>query len=165
VQQDDDAVGVAEEALVLLHAQPREGAAELGEQRAAEEFRQREIVEFGKLCLEVVFALARIRGADAQNVNQRASRIPDGLENLLEAAAAIVFDHDARPRRQVGFEVGVGAPKVSGDDLHAPVVQTPGNRFALDEEFNLETGQQDLVEHPDGQLGLADGETPHGSFA
>jgi hypothetical protein len=29
--------------------------------------------------------------------------------------------------------------------------------FAFDEKFDLETGQQDLVEHPDGQFCLADG--------
>jgi hypothetical protein len=40
-------------------------------------------------------------------------------------------------------------------------VQPLGQRLSLDDEIHLEAGQQDFVEHPDGQLGLANGETPH----
>ena len=43
----------------------------------------------------------------------------------------------------------------------AGVVQTPRQRPAFDDELDLEAGQQDFVEHPDDQLVLADGETPH----
>jgi hypothetical protein len=44
-------------------------------------------------------------------------------------------------------------------------VQAPGQWFAFDEEFHLEARQQDFVEHPDGQLRLADGKTPHERLA
>ena len=47
VQQDEDAVGVAQEPLVLLHLEARKRSAELGEQRAAEELGQRQVVELG----------------------------------------------------------------------------------------------------------------------
>ena len=83
VQEDQDAVGVAEEALVLLDLEAGQRAAELGEQRAAEELRQREVVDLGKLRLEFFFALARVRGADAEHVDQRAAGVADGFENLL----------------------------------------------------------------------------------
>ena len=41
--------------------------------------------------------------------------------------------------------------------VHAGVVEAPRERPALDEELDLEAGQQDLVEHPDDQFVLADG--------
>ena len=59
VQEDEDAVGVAEEALVLLNLEAGQGAAELGEQRTAEQLRQRQVVQLGKLRLQLLFALAR----------------------------------------------------------------------------------------------------------
>ena len=37
------------------------------------------------------------------------------------------------------------------------VVEPPRERPVLDDELDLEAGQQDLVEHPDDQLVLADG--------
>ena len=61
------------------------------------------------------------------------------------------------PGREVGLEVGVGAPRVAGDHVDAGVVQPPRGRLALDDELDVEAGQQDLVEHPDDQLVLADG--------
>ena len=45
VQKDEDAVGVAEESLVLLDLEPGQRAAELGEKRTAEELRQCEVVQ------------------------------------------------------------------------------------------------------------------------
>ena len=161
VQEDEDAVGVAEEPLVLLNLEAGEGAAELGEERTAEEFRERQVVQLGKLRLELLLALAGMRGADAEHVDQRAARVPDRFENLLEALAAVVFDDDAGAGREVGLEIGVGAPEVAAGDVEPAVVQAAGERLAFDEELDFEAGQQDLVEHPDGQLGLADGETPH----
>jgi hypothetical protein len=41
VQQDDDLVGVGEEPLVLLDAQTGQRSAEFGEQRSAEQLRER----------------------------------------------------------------------------------------------------------------------------
>ena len=104
VQEDEDAVGVAEEALILLDLEAGEGAAELGEQRPAEQLRERQVVQLGELRLELLLALARVRGADAQHVDQRAAGVPDGFEDLLEAAAAVVFDDDAGAGREVGLE-------------------------------------------------------------
>jgi hypothetical protein len=48
VQQDQHAVGVAEVALVLLHAGPGQRPAELGEQRPAEQLRHRQIDDIGE---------------------------------------------------------------------------------------------------------------------
>jgi hypothetical protein len=36
-----------------------------------------------------------------------------------------------------------------------------GKQLAFDEEVDLEAGHQGFIEHPDDQLGLADGDTPH----
>ena len=88
-----------------------------------------------------------------------ASRIASSI--LLKASLAAVFDDDAGAGGDVGFEIGVGAARVAGDDVQAGVMQPAGERLALDEELDFEAGQQDFVEHPDDQLGLADGETPH----
>ena len=41
--------------------------------------------------------------------------------------------------------------------VHAGVVETARERPALDDELDLEAGQQDLVEHPDDQFVLTDG--------
>ena len=72
-----------------------------------------------------------------------------------------VFDDDAGAGGDVGLEIGVGPARVAGGDVQTGVVQPAGERLALDEKFDFEAGQQDFVEHPDDQLGLADGETPH----
>ena len=117
VQEDEDPIGVAEEPLVLLNLETGEGATELGEERTAEELREGEVIELGKLRLEFFFAFAGMRGADSQHIDQRAARIPDGFENLAEALAAVVFDHHAGPWREVGFQVRVGALEVPARDV------------------------------------------------
>ena len=157
VQHDQDAVGVAEIALVLLDARARQRAAELGEQRPAEQLRHREIGDVGELGVELLGALAGGRGADAEHVDQRAAGVAHRLEDLLEAAPAVVFDDDAGAGAEVGFEEGVGAARIAGRDVHAGVVEAAGERPVLDDELDLEAGQQDLVEHPDDQLVLTDG--------
>ena len=63
VQEDEDAVGVAEEALILLDPEPGEGAAELGEQRTAEQLGERQVVELGELRLR-----ARLRACACREV-------------------------------------------------------------------------------------------------
>jgi hypothetical protein len=40
-------------------------------------------------------------------------------------------------------------------------VESSCDRFTFDQELDFEAWQQDFVEHPDSQFGLADGETPH----
>ena len=41
--------------------------------------------------------------------------------------------------------------------VHPRLVEAAGERPVLDDELDLEAGQQDLVEHPDDQLVLTDG--------
>ena len=40
---------------------------------------------------------------------------------------------------------------------HLRIVQSAGDVAALDDELDVETGQQDLIEQPDDQLALANG--------
>ena len=101
------------------------------------------------------------RGADAEHVDQRAAGVADGLEHLLEALPAVVFDDDAGAGREVGFDIGVRPAEIAGGHVQPAVVEAAGKRLALDQELDFEAGQQDLIEHPDGQLRLTDGETPH----
>jgi hypothetical protein len=46
-------------------------------------------------------------------------------------------------------------------DVDARVVEAANDGPALDQIVDVETGQQDLVEHPDHQFRLADGKAPH----
>ena len=58
VQEDEDAVGVAEESLILLNLEAGQRPAELGEERAAEQLGERQVVQLRKLRLELFFPLA-----------------------------------------------------------------------------------------------------------
>jgi hypothetical protein len=58
-----------------------------------------------------------MRGADTQNVNQRAARIPDGLEHFAQALPAVVLDHHACSWCEVGLEVSVSAFEVAEHDV------------------------------------------------
>jgi len=40
-------------------------------------------------------------------------------------------------------------------------VKLAAERLALDQELDVETGHQGLIEHPDEQFGLTDGDAPH----
>ena len=84
-----------------------------------------------------------------------ASRIAD--DDLLDAAPAVVFDDEAGARGDVGFEVGVDAPRVAGGDLDPGVVEAAGERPAFDEEVDLEAWEQDGIQRADEQFVLADG--------
>jgi hypothetical protein len=126
-----------------------------------EELRHREVRDVGKLRMKVFDALGRRIGADPEHVHEDAARVAHGIEDLLEAAFAIVLDDDAGAGAEIGFDEGVGAPRIAYGDGDAGVMQAPGERLALDDEFDLEAGQQDFVEHPDDQFVLTDGETPH----
>ncbi len=92
-----------------------------------------------------------------EHVDQRAAGVAHRLENLLRAAAAVVFDDDAGAGADVGLEVGVGAPRIAGRDRDARLVEAARERPVLDDELDLEAGQQDFVEHPDDQFVLTDG--------
>src|SRR5262249_34193589 len=91
----------------------------------------------------------------------RAARIAHRVDDLLGAPLAVVLDDDAGRGAEVGLQPGVGAARVADGDRHAGVVQAPGEGPLFDDELDLEAGQQDLVEHPDDQLVLTDGQTPH----
>ena len=140
VQEDDHLVGVAEEALVLLHPQPRQRSAELGEQRAAEQLGQRQVVQLRELRLEILLALPRVRRADAQDVDQRGAGVPDGFEDALEAVPAVVLDDHAGAGGEVGLDVGVGAARVARRDVQPAVVEPLGQRLTLDQELDFEVG-------------------------
>ena len=161
VEHDQDAIRVAEVPLVLLHARLGQRPAELGEQRAAEQLRHRQVGDVGELGVELVGAPRGRRGGDAEHVHERPAGVPHGLEDLLRAAPSVVLDDDAGARPEISLDEGVGAAGVAGDDLDAGVVQAPRQRPVLDDELDLEAGQQDFVEHPDDQLVLTDGQTPH----
>ena len=122
VQHDQHAVGVAEIALVLLHAGSGERAAHLGDERVAEQFGHRQIGDVGELGVELLGALRRGGGADAEQVDERAAGIARRLEDLARAAAAVVFDDDAGAGAEVGFEKGIRAARVSNDDGDASIV-------------------------------------------
>ena len=157
VQHDQHAIGVAEVALILLHARPGERSADLGHQRTAEQLGHREVGDVRKLGMKFLGAFRGGRRADAEHVDQRSAGVAHGLENLARAAAAVVFDDDAGAGSEVGLEEGVGAAGVAGNHVDVGVVQSTGEGPVLDDELDLEPGQQDLVEHPDDQLVLADG--------
>ena len=69
--------------------------------------------------------------------------------------AAAVLDDDAGLRRDVGLQVGVGPLRVAGSDRETGSLELARERAALDQELDFDAGRQDLVEHPDDQLILA----------
>src|SRR5260221_637146 len=84
-----------------------------------------------------------------------------GRVTPCRAPTVAVYDDDACDGGKIGLEVGIGPLGVGEDDGHARIVETASERAILNEKFDLEAGHQDFVEHPDDQLVLADGETPH----
>ena len=60
VQQDQDAIGVGQIALVLLDAGARQRTAEFGEQRRFEELGKREVRDVGKLVADGLRALLAV---------------------------------------------------------------------------------------------------------
>ena len=57
----------------------------------------------------------------------------------------------------VGLEPGLRPPRVASRHSDAGFVEAAGQWSRLDDEFDLEARQQDLVEHPDNQFVLTDG--------
>jgi hypothetical protein len=45
--------------------------------------------------------------------------------------------------------------------VNAGVVETPRDRLAFDDELDIEAGPQALIEEPDDQFVLTDGDAPH----
>ena len=105
--------------------------------------------------------LVRVAAADADDIDERGARVANRFEYLAKASLPAVFDDDAGGGGDVGLEIGVGSARVAGEDVQVGVMELAGERLALDEKFDFEAGHQGFVEHPDEQLGLANGETPH----
>ncbi len=156
VEQNQHAIGVAEVALILLDARPGQRSTELGQQRSAEQLRHREVRHVREFGVEFLGALAGRFGADAEDVDQRAAGGAHRFEHLLRAASAVVLDDDAGAGTDVRLEIRVGAARVTRRDRHPRLVEAAGERPVLDDELDLESRQQDLVEHPDDQFVLAD---------
>jgi hypothetical protein len=95
VEQNQDAVRVGEVALILLHAGSGQRAAELGEQRRFEQLRQRQIGHVGKMVANCLGPLLAIGGADAKDVNERASGVAYGVDHFWQKFPAAVLDDDA----------------------------------------------------------------------
>ena len=161
VQHDEHAVRIRKVPLVLLHPRAREGAAELGEERAPKELRQRQIKDVRIFGVELVVSLGSRAGADPQHVDQGPAGVTDGVEDLLQVPPPVVLDDHARARPEVRLHERVRPARVAADDFDARVVQPPRERSVFDDELELESREQDLVEHSDDELVLADGETPH----
>ena len=161
VQENQYAVGIAEESLVLLDPKPRQRSAELDQQRLPEQLGERKIVHLGEERAQLIFMLVRVAAADADDIHERGARVANRFQYLAKASLSAVFDDDAGGGGDVGLEIGVGSARVAGEDVQVGVMQPAGERLALDEKFDFEAGHQGFVEHPDDQLGLADGKTPH----
>ncbi len=99
--------------------------------------------------------LLAVGRADAEDVDERPSRVADRLDHLRQIFPAAVLDDDAGLRRDVGLQVGVGPLRVAGQDGQIGSLKLARERAALDQELDLDAGRQDLVEHPDDQLVLA----------
>src|SRR5262249_21657084 len=95
VEQDQHVSSVAEEPLILLHSQTRQGPAEFGQERRAEEIGDRKVVDLRKEGADLVFALARLIGAHAEHVHQAGTGVPYGFKGFAEAAFAAILDDDA----------------------------------------------------------------------
>jgi hypothetical protein len=157
VQHDQHALGVAEVPLVLLHPRARQRSAEFGEQRTAEQLRHREIRDVREFVAEFFRALLGRRGADTADVDERSARIAHRLEDFLGIASAVVFDDDAGAGAEIRFDPRFRAAGIAGGDGDVPLLEPPSHRALFDDEFDLEAGQEDLVEHPDDQFVLTNG--------
>ena len=99
--------------------------------------------------------------ADAQHVHERPARIANRLEDPPEASLAVVLDDEAGAWRDAGLEVTIDAAGVTDRGVRASLVKATSQGPVLDQKLHVQAGQQDLVQGPDDQLILADGETPH----
>ena len=145
----------------MLDPEPRQRSAELDQQRAAEQLRERKVVDLREKRAQLIFVLVRVAAADPDDIHERGARVANRFQYLAKASLPAVFDDDAGGGGDIGLEISVGSARVAGDDVQVGVMKPAGERLALDEKFDFEAGHQGFVEHPDDQLGLADGETPH----
>ena len=92
---------------------------------------------------------------DAEDVDERSSRVADRLDHFRQIFPAGVLDDDAGLRRDVGLQVGVGPLGIADQDRQIRSLELARERAVFDQKLDLDTGRQDLVEHPDDQLVLA----------
>jgi hypothetical protein len=161
VQQNQNAVRVTEEPLILLDARARQRSAELRDQGSAEQLRHAEIRDVREVRFDLLFALGMMTGPHAEHVDQCSTGRLNRVENAAQAAAAVVFNDDASVRSEVGLEVGIGSLQIAGRDVYTRIAQPPGQGAILDEKFDFEAGQQDVIQHPHHQLVVANREALH----
>src|SRR4029078_12005706 len=117
--------------------------------------------DVAKLLVELLGALSGRGLADPDNIHERAATIAHRLEDLARAAAPVVFDDHAGAGSQIRLHPRVGAARVADGHRDLGFVKTAGERPILDDELDLESGEQNLVEHPDDEFVLANSKTPH----
>ena len=98
---------------------------------------------------------------DVQDVEQAPAGVPNGGDDALQAAAAVVLDDDAGVGGDVGAQVGIDPSGIGDRRRYAVVDETSSQRAALDQELDLEGTRQHPVQRPDDQLVLADGQRAH----
>jgi hypothetical protein len=164
VEEDEDAVGVGEEALILLNALASDGTSELDEQRRAGEFGQREARDLRELLSQFVSALG-IVWPGSENPDQRAACCPHRLQDFSKRPASVVFDDETRAGRDVGLDVGVDSFWVADTDAKAGAVEAARQRGAFNQDVELAVGCEHCVEQPHDQLRMTDREGPHSAKA
>src|SRR4051794_20136038 len=84
--------------------------------------------------------------AGVEHVDQRSAGVPDRIQRLLDAAFAAALDDETGAGGDIELEVGIDAPRIACRHLDPRVVETAGERTALDKEIDIEARQQDVVE-------------------
>src|SRR5262245_49284954 len=106
-------------------------------------------------------ALGGGAAADAEDVDERAAAVAHRFEDFPGIAPAVVLDNRARAGAEIGLDPGLRPAGVADRDRDVVFLEAPRQGPLLDDELDLEAGQQDFVEHPDDQFVLTDGQTPH----
>ena len=126
---------------------------------------------FGNAAAQGVLHIAAAGNSGSCAGTENTVGYPARFASVVAVAATNALD-ERTCFSSTGPEVEIAAPgmsinstRVGGGDVHAGVMEPAGEEFALDEKFNFEARQQDLVEHPGDQLVLADGQAPHGITA
>jgi hypothetical protein len=98
---------------------------------------------------------------DPKHVDQRTTGIPHRIDHLGQMTDSSVFDDDAGLRGDIGLDVGISPSDIPGGDGQARDLELSRQGAAFDEKIDLDAWGQDLIEHPDHQLILANRQTPH----
>ena len=165
VQQDEDAVGVGEVALVLLDAGAGEGPLQRRPQGAPEEVGEGEPGDPARRqLLAVPLLLLGAAGLlGVEQIHEGGPRVLDLLDHAPRAAAGRVLDEDAGGGAGVGFEPGVDPARVADVDGDAGVVQASSEEPVFDDELDVEARLERPGQESDEPFVLADGEALHGA--